>query len=218
MQSKRLITAAELAEKHEVSIRTIYRDIKTLQASGIPILMRDGRGYSLMEGYKLPPVMFTEEEAHALLTAETILTRNKDLSLSQEYENAITKIKSVLRYNQQAKVELLQSRIQVRGNEKNEKTSNYLIKLQNAIVSFQMAKLRYHSLGGEETLRWVEPFAIYTTQDNWILIAYCRTRNDFRAFRLDRILELQVTQDTFTPHEITLDQYFESCRKKYRNP
>ena len=81
------MTATELADKHQVSIRTIYRDIRTLQQSGVPIVTEEGRGYTMMEGFRLPPVMFTTEEAHALVTAEQLIRKNKDRSLTDHYES-----------------------------------------------------------------------------------------------------------------------------------
>ena len=122
LQSKRIVTAKDVAEKHNVSIRTVYRDIRTLEKSGIPIVTEEGKGYSIMKGYKLPPVMFTQGEANAIITAEQLIRKNKDQSLIEHYENAVTKIKSVLNYNQKEKAELLTSRIQVRNNRENEKT------------------------------------------------------------------------------------------------
>lgn len=100
LQSKRLVTAREIAEKHAVSIRTVYRDIRTLEKSGIPIFTEDGKGYSLIEGYQLPPVMFTEDEANALITAQHIVDNNSDKSLVEKYKSAIDKIKSTLKYTQ----------------------------------------------------------------------------------------------------------------------
>jgi len=89
LQSKRIVTARDIADKHGVSIRTVYRDIRTLEKSGIPIVTEEGKGYSIMEGYKLPPVMFTEQEANALITAEQLISRNKDQSLTDHYRSAI---------------------------------------------------------------------------------------------------------------------------------
>ena len=106
LQSKRIVTATELAKKHEVTVRTIYRDIRTLEQSGIPIFTEEGKGYSIMEGFTLPPVMFTEQEANALLMAEHLILKNKDQSLSEQYQQAITKIKSVLNLNQRSKSKL----------------------------------------------------------------------------------------------------------------
>nr|WP_290935624.1 HTH domain-containing protein [Haliscomenobacter sp.] len=80
LQTKRLVTATVLAEKFKVSVRTIYRDIRALEQSGVPILTEEGKGYSLMEGYRLPPVSFSESEANALITAEQFVLKNKDAS------------------------------------------------------------------------------------------------------------------------------------------
>jgi predicted DNA-binding transcriptional regulator YafY len=215
LQSKRIVTATDIAKKHNVSIRTVYRDIRTLEQSGIPVVTEEGRGYSISEGYKLPPVMFTEEEANALITAEHLISKNKDQSLADQYQNAITKIKSVLRVSQKAKTEILAQRIQIRDNKGNEKTSNYLIKLQSSITNFQVVQIDYRSLDNQRSERLIEPFALYTTNDNWILIAFCKRRNDFRAFRLDGIQRLSSTKECFQPHKMTLEQYLEDCRKKW---
>ncbi|WP_339923502.1 YafY family protein [uncultured Cyclobacterium sp.] len=217
LQSKRIVTATDIAEKHKVSVRTVYRDIRTLEKSGIPILTEEGKGYSVVEGYKLPPVMFTQEEANALITAERLIRKNKDQSLTEQYESAITKIKSVLKYDQKEKAELLTSRIQVRNNRENEKTSNFLIQLQSTISNYQTIRIDYLSLENKQSQREIEPFALYTTQDNWVLIAFCKLRNDFRAFRLDFIQKMEILGNHFEPHKMTLQQYLEKCSEKHKN-
>lgn len=214
LQSKRILTAREIAEKHKVSIRTIYRDIRTLENSGIPIVTEEGKGYSLMEGFNLPPVMFTEKEANALITAEQLILKNKDTSFTEEYQNAIAKIKSILRLSQKEKIAFLSERIHFRNNSEKQKTSNYLMVIQSAISDFKLIEIEYQSLQGENTKRTIEPFALYSTQDNWLLIAICRLRNDFRVFRLDHIRKLNIQNQHFEPQKITLQEYFEICRKK----
>lgn len=216
LQTKRLLTASELANKFSVSNRTIYRDIKALEQAGVPILTEDGKGYSLMEGYRIPPVMFTESEANALITAELLILKNKDASFVKEYSEAINKIKSVLRNNTKDKANLLSDRTVFRQNADNNRTSNYLSKLQLALTNFNLVKIKYHSPDTNQTTeRTLEPFAIYSTQENWILIAFCLLRKDFRAFRLDRILNLTTLNEQFEPHKMTLQEYFEICKKKY---
>lgn len=209
LQSKRIVTSTYLAEKHKVSVRTIYRDIRALEESGVPIMVEEGKGYSLMPGYQLPPVMFTEEEANALITAEKLISTSKDQSLIEHYHAAITKIKSTLKFNQKEKADLLSDRIFYNANFKPETTSSYLIKLQSTITTFNLVQIEYLSLQNITTKRLIEPFALYSTQGNWILIAYCRLRNDFRAFRVDLIQSLAVHNQNFEPHNMTLDTYFE---------
>ncbi len=214
LQSVSLTTATDLAAKHNLSVRTIYRDLRTLEKSGIPIVIEEGRGYSIMEGFKLPPVMFTEEEANALITAELIISQNKDESLSTTYSSAIEKIKSVLRNSERKNSEILSDKLEYRNNYKNEKSSDYLIEIQKALTHYQLVKLKYSSVDLSITARDVEPFALVHTQENWVLIAFCRLRNDFRAFRLDRMLNIALQRENFTPHKLTLEQYY----KKYYPP
>ncbi|MBC9912565.1 helix-turn-helix transcriptional regulator [Chitinophaga varians] len=215
LQTKRLVTARSLADKFDVNIRTIYRDIKALEQAGVPILTEEGKGYTLMEGYSMPPVMFTESEAYALITVEQIVLKNNDTSLVREYSEAISKIRSILKHSIKDKTALLAERVQFRKNTSGDSTSNSLSLLQGALTHFNLTDIQYTDENNKVTSRLIEPFAIYSTQGNWVLIAYCRMRKDFRAFRLDRILELKITDKHFKPHQITLQTYFDNCRKKY---
>ncbi len=215
LQSKRMITARDIAEKFGISIRTVYRDIKALEESGVPVVTEEGRGYSIMEGYRLPPIMFTQEEANALITVEKIISKNNDLSLSEQYQNAVARVKSVLRYVQKEKIELLESRLQIRGTSKDSEKSRFLSTLQLAVTNYQVVQLDYLSLENKPSLRKVEPFALFYTNENWILVAYCQLRNAFRAFRLDCIREMKLSGTKFEPHNITLSEYFEQCQKRW---
>ena len=216
LQTKRLLTASDLAKKFNLSIRTIYRDIKALENAGVPIVVVEGKGYALMEGYRIPPVMFTEREANALITAEQLIQTNRDSSFVSDYSDAINKIRSVLHYATKDKAELLSKRIAFRLNPEKDRTSDYLSTLQLAITNFNLIRISYFAPDKNETTeRSIEPFAIYSAQENWILIAWCRLRTEYRSFRLDRILKLQITNEYFSPHTISLQDYFEQCRAKY---
>ncbi|MEM8907859.1 MAG: effector binding domain-containing protein, partial [Bacteroidota bacterium] len=217
LQSKKVVVARELAEKHQVSIRTIYRDIRTLEQSGIPIISEGGKGYSIMEGFHLPPVMFTEPEANALITAEKLLAQNGDLSLRTQYQAAITKIKAILKTSQRNRTELLANRLDIRPPSLLLQ-SDYLMRLQTAITKFQAVRLMYQSLHQQRTQRVVEPFALYSTQGKWILIAFCHLRKDFRSFRLDQIEQLTALDRYFAPHELNLEAYFQQKRQHFFRP
>jgi len=209
LQAKRLVTATELSKKYGVSVRTIYRDIRSLEESGIPIYTEEGKGYSLVEGYTLPPVMFTEEEANALITGYTMISRNKDASLVENYKDAIDKIKSVLRHTQKDKIELLTNRVVFIQNMSQVTTSNILSSIQIAITSLRLIDISYISLyKNEESNRLIEPQAMYHTQGNWILIAWCRLRKDYREFRLDRIQSVKMTGENFEDRKFDLMTYF----------
>ncbi|EKT3958380.1 YafY family transcriptional regulator [Flavobacterium psychrophilum] len=214
LQTKRLITATTLADKFNVSVRTIYRDIRALEQSGVPILTEDGKGYTLMEGYKIPPVTFTESEANALITAEQFVLKNKDVSFIKDYTEAISKIKSVLRQSTKENANLLSDRIAISQNNSYDRTSNYLSALQLALTNFNLKTIEYQKLDTEETTkRTVEPFALLSTQENWLLVAWCRLRKAFRIFRLDRIKNLQTQNEKFEPHKMTLKEYFALSEK-----
>lgn len=208
LQTKRLLTATQLADKFSVSIRTIYRDIRALEQAGVPIITEDGKGYTLMEGYRVPPVMFTEAQANALITAEQLVLKNKDASFIKDYSEAIEKVKAVLRYSQKEKVNLLSERTRFNQNLNRERNSNNLSDLQFALTNFRLTKIEYTNEQNKTTTRHIEPFALLSTE-NWLLVAYCRLRKEFRFFRLDRIKKLEVLPDKFEPHRMTLQEYFD---------
>lgn len=220
LQTKRLLTATQLAQKFDVSIRTIYRDIRTLEQAGVPILTEDGKGYMLMDGFRVPPVMFTEAEANALITAEQLMLKSSDSSLRQEYASAIAKIRSVLRYSTKEKVEFLSQRIAVSPAIAEASLSNSLALIQSALTSFNVLEITYHSAQQhEKTNRQVEPFAFYySLQESWLLIAFCRLRKDFRMFRLDRISKITILASVFEPHKLTLSEYLSEKQKNFTTP
>ncbi|NRF39390.1 YafY family protein [Pedobacter foliorum] len=214
LQTRRLSTATYLSEKFNVSIRTIYRDIRCLQDGGIPIFTQEGKGYALVDGYSLPPISFTESQANALITAEQLVLRNKDISFVNEYSDAVTKIKSVLKSNTKDNVNLLSERIAIRNNIESDRSSNNLSSIQLALTGFKLLEITYVAEDNAETSRVLEPFAVYSTQDNWLMIAFCRLRNEYRSFRLDRIKYLSVLGQIFEPHKLTLPEYFQLCKEK----
>lgn len=208
LQTKRLITAPELAKRFSVSVRTIYRDIRTLEQAGVPIISEEGRGYKIMEQYRIPPVMFTEEEANALILTEQLVQKNKDASLIRDYTNAIDKIKAVLGRSTKEKANLLSERTRFDQNTQSERTSDNISTLQYALTNFILVSIRYTNEAGNTTTRDLEPFALLSTE-NWLLIAWCRLRKEFRYFRLDRIEELKLLSEKFTPHNISLQEFFD---------
>ncbi|SOE22490.1 Predicted DNA-binding transcriptional regulator YafY, contains an HTH and WYL domains [Spirosomataceae bacterium TFI 002] len=208
LQTKRILTAAELSKKFNVSKRTIYRDIKSLEQSGVPVFTEEGKGYTLMEGYKIPPVMFTESQANALILAEQLVLKNKDSSFINDYSEAIDKIKAVLRPNEKDKANLLADRTRFDKNINGERNSNNLSELQFALTNFILVKIEYTNEAGETSVRLIEPFALLSTE-NWLLVAWCRTRESFRYFRLDRIKNMELLSDNFTPHKMSLQEFFD---------
>jgi predicted DNA-binding transcriptional regulator YafY len=209
LQTKRLTTATSLADKFNVSIRTIYRDIRALEQAGVPVLTEEGKGYTLMEGYKIPPVMFSESQANALILAEQLVLKNKDASFIKDYMDAIDKIKAVLRQSDKDKANLLADRTRFEQNLNRERNSNNISQLQYALTNFYLAKIDYTNEQDKTTNRIIEPFALISTTENWLLIAWCRLRKKFRYFRVDRISELEILTEKFEQHNMTLQDYFD---------
>lgn len=210
LQSKTLVTAPSLAKKFDVNVRTIYRDIKALEEAGVPITVDEGKGYSIVEGYHVPPVMFTEREAFSLVTAEQIISRDKDSSFVKEFSAAVSKIKAVLRNHSKDKAETLEKRIYVGKNAEEKPTSSSLIDLQMAITSTQPIDIGYAAEDGSVTNRTIEPYMLYhSARENWVLVAYCTLRKDFRSFRLDRIHTHNLQKAAFSPDEKAFKKYIE---------
>lgn len=209
LQTKRLITAREIAERYQISMRTAYRDLKALEAAGIPLFVEEGKGYSLIEGFSLPPIMFTEEEANALITAGKIVAKNSDSSLINQYQTALLKIRAVLKYSGKTKTALLNERIAYVQTTRRDAMSNYISTIQIALTNFKLLKIQYKTLYKHEiSERIIEPLALYNTHDYWIHIAWCRLRYDFREFRLDRIMTIELLKDHFEDRKFKLIDYF----------
>lgn len=116
LQTKRLTTATSLSVKFNVSIRSIYRDMRALEQARVSIISKDGKGYSLMEGYKIPPIMFSESQANALILAEQLILKNKDSSFIKDYTEAVDKIKAMLKETDKSRVNLLADRTRFEQN------------------------------------------------------------------------------------------------------
>ena len=113
LQSTRRVKAKDLAEKFNLSLRTVYRDVKALEEAGVPVIGEAGTGYSLMEGYRLPPVMFNRDEATALLTASKLVQSKTDAGISKHYTSALDKVKAILRHSEKNHIEEIDDHIAV---------------------------------------------------------------------------------------------------------
>jgi len=213
LKSKRIITGTELAEKFEVSLRTIYRDIKKLEGSGVPIITIEGRGYSIMDGYNVAPIMFDEMEVNALITAEQLIANTNDDSLIKNFDQTLQKIKSVFKSSLQSQGELLSSKMQVFKSKTDEVKSTSLTHIQMAITNFRVTELCYQDQAQETTFRKIQPLAIYSIDEKWIVVAWCLLRNDHRSFRLDRIKHFKILEETFEDPKFDLGKYFVACEE-----
>lgn len=220
LQSKKIVKAQDIADRFAISLRTVYRDINTLDEAGVPIIGEAGVGYSIAEGYRLPPVMFTVEEARAFLTAEKLVEKLTDKKTFAVYQSALYKIKAILRSSEKDDIENLQEHIAVLENKylpRREKETNYLQEILDSIVQSLVISMTYSAIGSNETTRrQVEPVGVFFMAGNWYMIAYCQLRKDYRNFRIDRIRQLQVTDAAFQKKHPSLTTYLNQVTKKER--
>jgi predicted DNA-binding transcriptional regulator YafY len=218
LQSRRVVSGPALAERFGVSLRTIYRDLRTLELAGVPLFGEAGVGYSLAEGYRLPPVMFTREEATALLTAEKLAARLTDAPTARLSGAAMDKLRAVLRHPDRDHLDTLSPAIQVLGPARGAPDAPDLYQqLVTAVTSRRVLRLHYQAADAEApTIRDVEPIGLFLSR-HWHVVAYCRLRQAFREFRLDRIRELGFGGETFAPRPETLQHYWaDQARRRPR--
>lgn len=211
LQTKKYVTADELAQRFELSKRTVYRDIRALEEAGIPLGAEAGKGYFIVDGYHLPPVMFTKDEASALLTAGKMVEKLTDQSVNKHFQSAMYKIKSVLPDVDKQYLEDLQSNIEVFYSLKSDFSNNYISEIQFAMVHKRLITIDYQSISKDEETcnRVLEPLGLCFYSLGWHLIAYCRLRNDYRDFRVDRIKQLKILDQTFKHRQnLTVKEYF----------
>ncbi|WP_281227608.1 helix-turn-helix transcriptional regulator [Flavobacterium aquiphilum] len=212
LQSKKIVKAQELADRFEVSLRTIYRDIRTLEASGVPIYSEAGVGYALMDGYRLPPVMFTREEASSFIAAEKLMQKFTDTALGNHYASAMYKLKAVLRSDDKDWVSSIESNVLMQSSEKlfNDKSPNTLATLFESIAEKTQVILSYEAIQSEGiTVRHIEPVGVFHDNNNWYVLGYCHLRKDYRQFRADRVHGIQKTEIPFSLEHDALETYLD---------
>jgi predicted DNA-binding transcriptional regulator YafY len=191
LQSKKYVPAEKIADKFKISVRTVYRDVKALCEQGIPVSFEQHKGYFIVQGYFLPPVSFSTDEANALLLMEFLVNAVADKSIQAHYSNLLSKVKAVLRTSQKEKMEVLTENIRSHfpGFVKND--YEYLSALQNAISSRNIIDVKYKNNKEETSTRQLEPIGLVFYAFSWHLIAWCHLRNEYRDFRVSRILSLK---------------------------
>jgi predicted DNA-binding transcriptional regulator YafY len=216
LQRKGVLRAEDLAASFETSTRTIYRDIQALSEAGVPIVGATGLGYSLMEGYFLPPVSFTVEEAVALLIGTDFVEQKFDTNYGTKAQSSRGKIEAILSESVRRETSRVRSTIRllaadearIGGREK-----EYIEALRRAIleerkVRFHYSKNRSGADGNRHSVRAVAPYGLVLVHGSWILIAQCDLRQELRHFRLSRMSGLTVLDDQFTfPPDFNLQDH-----------
>jgi len=211
LQARKYVPAERIAGQFNISVRTVYRDIKALAEQGIPVSFEVGRGYFLVPGYFLPPVGFTAEEASALILLGTLGTALADQSIQPHVISALQKVKVVLRGSDQDRLEQLADSIRLRVPEYREGNTTYLATIQAAIASRYVLELGYQDKVGENTQRRVEPIGLVFYNFSWQMVGWCQLREAYREFRVARMHRLTATTQSFTNQALlSLAEYLAS--------
>ena len=202
LQSHERMTGAELARRLEVDVRTIRNYVQTLIDLGVPVEAERGRygAYRLRAGYKLPPLIFTEDEALAL-TLSLLLARQSGLATTTPaFEGVLAKVERVLPAATRARIQAVEQTVAFDNDAINTAPSALAVMvLSSAIQSGQRVLLNYRSSRLEVTQRAFDPYGIAYHRGLWYTIGYCHLRGGQRLFRVDRIAHIEVTSETFPP-------------------
>jgi predicted DNA-binding transcriptional regulator YafY len=203
LQARPIVPGREIAERFSISLRTVYRDIRALEDAGVPIGAEAGMGYFLASGFHLPPVMFTESEARALLMGAKLVEKFSDPAVNRDYACALDKIRAVMGEKEKAQMDTLANHIEVlKASPRPQEgfPGDLLPDIQKVLGRRRVIRIEYTSgYRRETTRRDVEPMGLCFYGGNWHLLAFCRLRNDYRDFRVDRIRRLRTTGAVFDP-------------------
>jgi predicted DNA-binding transcriptional regulator YafY len=207
--NKKTTTAKELAERFEVSVRTIYRDIDMLSSAGIPVYASQGKGggISLLEDYVLNKSVLSEDEQNEILFALQSLT----VTQNPETDKVLSKLSSLFN---KSKTNWIEVDLSPWGSDKN-KTCEFTI-LKNAILNHQIIEFTYFNTSGEKSSRKVEPIKLIFKVHAWYLQGFCLAKNEYRTFKISRMSNLEITQEFFTdrmPVGLSVDENEQNSQK-----
>jgi len=217
LQAKPVVKAQDLADKFQVSLRTIYRDVKALGNAEIPIYGEAGTGYSLVRDYKIPPMLFTSNEALSFAVAEKLMQHYLDKEISRYFSDALLKMKAVLRYSDKEHLADIENKVLInkRKDFLNKNVPSALAILFEGIAKKKQVKLQYKSVESKEVkARCIEPIGIFQEGDFWYFMAFCHLRNEVRQFRLDRIHKIELSEEPFIGKHKPLHVYLEKKQDK----
>lgn len=197
LRTRRMLTARQLAEKLEVSMRTVYRDIADLSASGVPIEGEAGVGYALRRGYDLPPLMFDKEEILALALGARIVQSWADTKLAAAAQRALERIQLVL--PEKLKPALLGAYLHSPAVLITREVAHTMEQLRGAIDRQHKVRFDYVRADSATSTRTVWPLGLFFWSTGWTLGAWCELRQSLRNFRIDRMTRVETLDETYTP-------------------
>lgn len=209
-----VVSGSELAREAGVSLRTIYRDIATLQEMGADIEGEAGVGYVLRPGFLLPPMSFTEEEIHALAAGAQWVSRQTDEALARAAQNALAKIGAVLPPSMQ---NALDDDAFYIGHQNKDAVELDLHIVRQAMGEQRKMRILYAAEAGAPSERTIWPIMLGFVESRRFIAAWCELREDFRLFRIDRIVKVEVLRDCYSRNRRGLVKQWRSQRASARS-
>lgn len=206
LQSRTQLKAQQIADRFEISLRTVYRDIRALEEAGIPIVGNPGVGYSLIEGFKLPPLMFTHEEALSFLIAEKLVNELTDTDSSEHYRSGMEKIRSVMRFADKEVLEMVEENLSIL---KTYKSTLYKPDVLLLILQSIHKKRTLSIIYSNAPEREVEPVGLFFSKSNWYMVAFCLQKESYLIFRIDRLQEATLSEHPFTQKHPALNSFLD---------
>ena len=222
MLDKKRIGAQELADKFEVSTRTIYRDMDAINMAGIPVCSTSGvgGGFEIMQNYKIEKKVFTDADLSAILTG---LYGLSDMVRGDDLINVLAKVKSFIPADREKYIETKANRIYIDLSPwiGNRNTERYLKIIKAALEENRLLTFEYADRYGNKSTRNAEPYRLVLKSNHWYFQGYCLVRNDLRLFRLSRISDLQMSRESFVPRDypkpqLAFDDILETIQTKIK--
>ncbi|MDO8898792.1 MAG: WYL domain-containing protein, partial [Bacteroidales bacterium] len=194
-------------------VRTVYRDIRALEELGIPVSFEQPKGYFIVQGYFLPPLSLSIDEANALILMASLSEKFADKSIDKQCQNALTKLKAILGYGDKEKAELISSNISVWPASEENFNNEYISTIQKAIVNKTIIEIEYSNNQNQFSKREVESIGLAFYSNQWHLIAWCWKRKEYRDFKIKMISKLSDTYNPFRKKEhLTINEYIQKLK------
>lgn len=211
LQSRRFTSIREIEDRFQISQRTIYRDLNSLDESGVPISFEKNKGYFILGRHFLPPLSLTVEEAKSFVFVEQLAKKYTDEQVFKNFSSALEKIKNKLKYSQLTDMETMAPRILAYIDD--DYTPKYLHLVEQACSAKKVLSIDYQDIKKNRTTRVIEPIGMTFYSQNWHIIAFCRLRNDYRDFVLPRIDKIQILNEYIQENRLTLLEYINEIER-----
>ncbi|MEM7371755.1 MAG: YafY family protein [Bacteroidota bacterium] len=210
LQSRRYTSIEDLQDKFEVSERTLYRDLRSLETAGTPIAFEKDRGYYIVGGHFLPPMTFTLEEAKSFIFVEQLARKYIDPETFERFSSALLKIKHKLKESQLESWEQLEEKVGVYIGK--EESARFMPLAEQACTHRHVLRMQYRDIMGRPSERKIEPIGITFYSQTWHVIAWCQLRKAYRDFSLARVEDLQPTSEIFGEGHLSLAEYIQQLQ------